>query len=109
VLQALAGPDPRDPAAADVPVPDYRAGLAAPIAGLRIGVPYAWFTEETKVDAGTLAAFEAALAVLREQGAEIRPVTLPPLVEYEDTKKILALCDLFAAYGDGLRRHPDLY
>jgi aspartyl-tRNA(Asn)/glutamyl-tRNA(Gln) amidotransferase subunit A len=109
VLQALAGHDPRDPASARVPVPDYRAGLSAPITGLRIGVPYHWFTEETRVDAATLAAFEAALEVLRGHGASVEPVILPPLVDFEDTKKILALCELFSLYGDGLRQRPDLY
>jgi aspartyl-tRNA(Asn)/glutamyl-tRNA(Gln) amidotransferase subunit A len=37
------------------------------------------------------------------------PVTLPPLVDFEDTKKVLALCELFSLYGAGLRAHPELY
>ena len=39
MLGAIAGPDPRDPTAADAPVPDYLAGLTPEVAGLRIGVP----------------------------------------------------------------------
>jgi aspartyl-tRNA(Asn)/glutamyl-tRNA(Gln) amidotransferase subunit A len=31
VLQAIAGHDPRDPASADRPVPDYRAASPPPI------------------------------------------------------------------------------
>jgi aspartyl-tRNA(Asn)/glutamyl-tRNA(Gln) amidotransferase subunit A len=38
MLGLLAGPDPRDPAASSVPVPDYLARLEAPIQGLRLGV-----------------------------------------------------------------------
>src|SRR6185436_13277949 len=37
-LGFLAGPDPRDPAATSMPVPDYVARLADPIAGVRVGV-----------------------------------------------------------------------
>src|SRR5690606_6700875 len=33
-LQAMAGFDPRDSTSVDVPVPDYHAALAAPLAGL---------------------------------------------------------------------------
>jgi aspartyl-tRNA(Asn)/glutamyl-tRNA(Gln) amidotransferase subunit A len=38
VLGILAGPDPRDPAASSVPVPDYVAHLDDPVKGLKVGV-----------------------------------------------------------------------
>jgi len=37
-LQVMTGHDPRDPASADAPVPDYRSGLEDGVAGLRVGV-----------------------------------------------------------------------
>ena len=37
-LGVLAGPDPRDPAASSVPVPDYVARLTDPVVGVRVGV-----------------------------------------------------------------------
>ncbi|HEY7084610.1 MAG TPA: amidase [Hyphomicrobiaceae bacterium] len=37
-LGVLAGPDPRDPAASSVPVPNYVACLSDPVAGVRVGV-----------------------------------------------------------------------
>jgi aspartyl-tRNA(Asn)/glutamyl-tRNA(Gln) amidotransferase subunit A len=37
-LQAIAGYDPNDPYTAQVPVPDYRAGLNGQVRGLRLGV-----------------------------------------------------------------------
>ena len=39
LLGVMAGYDPRDPTAADEPVPDYTASLTGDIVGLRIGVP----------------------------------------------------------------------
>lgn len=38
MLNAIAGPDPRDSTAAAVPVPDYTAGLEDGVKGLRIGL-----------------------------------------------------------------------
>jgi aspartyl-tRNA(Asn)/glutamyl-tRNA(Gln) amidotransferase subunit A len=51
LLQAIAGYDPKDPAAANVPVPDFRAGLKNGIKGLRVGVPSIhWFDENKGTD-----------------------------------------------------------
>jgi Asp-tRNA(Asn)/Glu-tRNA(Gln) amidotransferase A subunit family amidase len=38
MLGILAGPDPRDPSASTLPVPDYVARLDDPVQGLRVGV-----------------------------------------------------------------------
>src|SRR5271169_4875773 len=42
MLATIAGPDPRDPTALLVPVPDYVAGLTASIRGLRVGIAQAY-------------------------------------------------------------------
>jgi aspartyl-tRNA(Asn)/glutamyl-tRNA(Gln) amidotransferase subunit A len=44
-LGVLAGPDPLDPAASSVPVPDYVARLGDPIVGVRLGVDVALIAE----------------------------------------------------------------
>ena len=38
MLGLLAGPDPRDPSASSMPVPDYVARLDDPVGGLRVGL-----------------------------------------------------------------------
>jgi aspartyl-tRNA(Asn)/glutamyl-tRNA(Gln) amidotransferase subunit A len=75
VYRALNGPDPLDPATLtftpDDPLPVLRRGVA----GLRLGgLPEA---ERAGVDAEVLAAYDAAVEVLRQQGARIVPVALP--------------------------------
>src|SRR4029077_10949134 len=50
-LQALVAYDPRDPASADVPVPDYRADLQKGVSGLRIGIPRAFFANAHAITA----------------------------------------------------------
>lgn len=77
LLQVLAGPDPADPAAASAPVPDYTAGLDAPVRGLRVAVIRNHFFEA--VDADVAAAVEAAIRFFAGQGCTVRDVTVPAL------------------------------
>ena len=73
VLQAMAGFDPADSTSVNVPVPDYRAGLDAPLAGRKLGLPKEFLAEG--LDDGARAALESALDVYRQQGAEIVEVS----------------------------------
>ena len=78
VMNVLAGADPRDSTASAAPVPDFARALDAPrdgLRGVRIGVPRHLFSDG--VEAAVLSAFEAALAVTRERGAELVDVELP--------------------------------
>jgi aspartyl-tRNA(Asn)/glutamyl-tRNA(Gln) amidotransferase subunit A len=72
LLQAIAGYDPADFATVPVPVPDYRAGLAGGLRGLKIGVPrelsFGLLDDEVR------AAVEVAIGDLRKLGADIRDV-----------------------------------
>src|SRR3954451_11049750 len=45
VLEAMSGFDPRDSTSVDTPVPNYVAGLDAPLAGLRIGLIQEFFDQ----------------------------------------------------------------
>ena len=75
VLQAIAGVDPLDSTTVDQPVPDYRAGLAAGIKGLTVGVPKEFFGEGLQPD--VRAAVEQAIEQLKALGATVREVSLP--------------------------------
>ena len=75
MLNAMAGFDPRDSTSVERPAEDFTAGLRADLKGLRIGLPREFFGEG--LDPGVRAAIEAALAVLRERGAELIEISLP--------------------------------
>lgn len=75
ILQAMAGFDPRDSTSAERPVPDYQAGLATEIAGLRIGVPEEWLG--AGLDPGVREVIAAALTQLESMGARVEPIRLP--------------------------------
>ncbi len=74
-LQVMSGPDPRDATCATAPAGDYLSSLTGDVRGLRIGVPRALL--DSGVDPEILAAFEAGVETLAQQGAVIVDVALP--------------------------------
>src|SRR5437879_10294963 len=75
MLQALAGFDASDPDCAEQPVPDYLAGIDGGVRGLRVGVMREHHLEGC--EQAVAATFEAAVAQLRDLGADVREVTIP--------------------------------
>lgn len=109
LLQTIAGHDPEDPGSADVTIPDYSAALTGSVKGLVIGVPTQWLEKEAPPSPATMAAFEAALGVFQGLGASVRPVALPPIEQFDDAKKILAISELFTIHAEDLRKRPELF
>ena len=75
LLQAIAGPDPRDATSAAAAVPAFDAAAAEPMRKPTIGVP--WAILENGVDPGVRSAFGTAVETLRGMGATIVDVPLP--------------------------------
>ena len=75
IMDAIAGADPRDSTASTAAVPGFAESLAGPAGRTRIGVPRHLFSEG--VDPDVMRAFDAAIQVAQEQGAEIVDVQLP--------------------------------
>ncbi|HEY8492029.1 MAG TPA: amidase [Dehalococcoidia bacterium] len=107
LLAAVAGFDPKDPAAADAPVPDYAAALAGDARGLRAGVLGGHFT--AGADPEVLAALAAAVQTLegcgvRTDGAEL---------DHAGDALTAATCIMFSeasAYHErDLRERPEDY
>jgi aspartyl-tRNA(Asn)/glutamyl-tRNA(Gln) amidotransferase subunit A len=106
LLQALAGYDPKDPASAGRPVPDYRSGLASGVRGLRIGVLRHLHEEDVPIAPEAQAALEEALSVLRGLGAKLEEARIRPAQAYYDVKIVGAESELFAVHAADLRRRP---
>jgi aspartyl-tRNA(Asn)/glutamyl-tRNA(Gln) amidotransferase subunit A len=104
MLQAIAGPDPRDATASPRPVPDYVAALAQPVNGLRIGVPENYFLQglDPEMEAGVRAAIEA----LRSLGAPVEEVRLPDPQTMSDVTNIISRSEATALHGHLLRERP---
>jgi aspartyl-tRNA(Asn)/glutamyl-tRNA(Gln) amidotransferase subunit A len=113
LLEAIAGPDPHDPATLGAPpVPRYAAALdaegAAPRARPRVGVPDRYFLDG--VDPEARAAYRAALDALANLGADVREVRLPGLFEAGmDAHEIIHNVEAAAVHLDRYRDHAARY
>ena len=74
MLAAIAGADPKDPTAAQVPVPDYLAALGGGLGGLRVGIDPAY---NAGVDAITAAALAEVIAAVEASRADLVEVEFP--------------------------------
>jgi aspartyl-tRNA(Asn)/glutamyl-tRNA(Gln) amidotransferase subunit A len=103
LLQAMAGYDPTDPASADRPVPDFRSGLSKDVKGLRIGVIRHFFETDNPVSPATKAGIDQAMTVFERLGAEIRDVTLSPMMEYHAAGSIILTSEAYAVHEPWLK------
>jgi aspartyl-tRNA(Asn)/glutamyl-tRNA(Gln) amidotransferase subunit A len=106
LLGALAGHDAADPASSRAPVGDYLSGLEQGIGGLRVGVPRAYFFDDVQLE--VTAAFERALATLRELGASVVDIEIPSMRTAPAFMAIM-LAEAFAYHERDLRERPQLY
>ena len=102
-LQAMAGFDPKDSTSVDVPVPDYRAALEAPLAGMKIGILKEFFGEGLAAEVEK--PVREALAELVKLGAVVKEVSLPSLPLSVPTYYVVAPaeCSSNLARFDGVR------
>lgn len=102
-LQIIAGHDPQDPASADYPVPDYVAGLEQGVAGMRIGVPRAFFAKALAATPDMLAAFDRAADSLRAAGATVEDVSLPEYELFSACGRVILTAEAFAIHEQDFR------
>jgi aspartyl-tRNA(Asn)/glutamyl-tRNA(Gln) amidotransferase subunit A len=103
MLQALAGYDPRDPASADRPVPNYTAALGTGIKGVKIGVIHHFHEVDYKVSDATQRGIDGAISTLRELGAEIREVQVSPMQDWQACGSLISMTERAAAYEEWAR------
>jgi aspartyl-tRNA(Asn)/glutamyl-tRNA(Gln) amidotransferase subunit A len=104
ILSVIAGHDPRDPTSAEMPVPDYEAGLKGDLRGVRVGVPTTYFLDD--VDAPVQAAFEASLAVLAGRGATLVPLKLPLMDAISTYASVVSRVEGATIHAEWMRKHP---
>jgi aspartyl-tRNA(Asn)/glutamyl-tRNA(Gln) amidotransferase subunit A len=103
MLQAMAGPDPADPAGADVPVPDYRAPLSGEVKGLRIGLIRHFYESDNPANEATRQGIAAAVEVLQDLGCSIRELQISPLADWAACGIIIMLSEAYAVHEATLR------
>lgn len=107
LLQAIAGYDAKDPASANVAVPDFRAGLKDGIKGLRVGVPRAiWFSENKGIDPETETVFNNALKTLENLGAVIVEIDGKPFSIARKANQTILVGEAYAYHEKTLQETP---
>jgi aspartyl-tRNA(Asn)/glutamyl-tRNA(Gln) amidotransferase subunit A len=105
-LGLLAGPDPRDPAAAQAAVPDYVAGLGEPVAGLRVGLD-GRVASQAHPDVQRMV--DRVLAVLERLGLKRSTCAFPDWQTLDHLVQLVQLPDAAAAHAAFLRKRPQDY
>ena len=108
-LGVIAGYDPLDPASADETVDDYMAGLERGVAGLRLGVPRAFFAASPATTPDMLAAFDRTVEALRAVGATVEDVELPPYDLFNACGRVILIAEAYAVHEADLRSRLDDY
>lgn len=75
VIEAIVGQDPQDSTTVQAENTNYTAALTGDIKGVKIAVPKEFLSED--IDAEVKSAVEAAIAELKNLGAEVEEVSLP--------------------------------
>jgi aspartyl-tRNA(Asn)/glutamyl-tRNA(Gln) amidotransferase subunit A len=75
LMGLMAGADPEDATAANLPVPDYIAATKGSLKGLRIGVPTTFYVDD--LDSEVARVLDETVATLKREGADIVKVELP--------------------------------
>lgn len=108
-LQVMAGYDPEDPSSADRAVPDYLAAIEHGVAGLRIGVPRAFFAKDPALSDEMRAAIERVERLLAEAGAHVFDVTLPDYGLFLACGRALMTAEAFAIHRHNLQTRLSEY
>ena len=102
MLQVIAGHDANDAHSADVPVPDYAAGLRDRVKQLRIGIPRKFFYED--LDPEIASALEEAIGALRTLGCDLSEIEIDV-----PTDRTLQTAESYAYHAKFASRSPELY
>ena len=107
ILQAIAGPDPQDPTAAQEAVPDYTKSLTGNVKGLRIGVPTNYFFDG--VNEQTVKAVRAAISKLKDMGATVVEVEVPYAELAGSAGWIVAMAEAACFHEQRMKEKPQLF
>jgi len=109
VLNAIASPDPREFAGAQLIPPDFTADLRKGVQGLRIGVIRHFYSRDMEAHPDVVSAVEDAAELLEGLGAQVREMQLEPLDVYASCNRTILLSEAYAVHEQWLRERPSDY
>jgi aspartyl-tRNA(Asn)/glutamyl-tRNA(Gln) amidotransferase subunit A len=109
LLETIAGHDPLDPGSAAAPTGHYTAGIGRGVRGLRIGFIRHFHETDLPANPEVAAGLEQVARALRQEGAEVRDVSLPSLGEFGAVNRVILQSEAWAIHGPWLRERPGDY
>ncbi len=102
LLEVISGRDPLDSTSAAAPVPHYADSLDKNLKGVRLGIPKEYFKDAT---GETAALVLRAIETLREEGCDVREISLPATDYAIDCYYVLSTAEASSnlARYDGVR------
>ncbi len=103
-MQVIAGHDPRDPASADVPVPDFSADLGRDLAGLKLAYPRSFFVSVDGISPEVIAGVDRAVQDLTRLGAAIEEIRLPDYELFNACGRVILTAEAYAVHEENLNK-----
>jgi aspartyl-tRNA(Asn)/glutamyl-tRNA(Gln) amidotransferase subunit A len=107
VLEAIAGPDGRDPSASVAKLPSARTARRTSLRGMRIGVPTNYYFDVIDPEVDSLV--RTAISELRKLGAKIVPVAVPDVEHCLDACVVVAWSECSNFHRRWLIERPQDY
>lgn len=108
-LGVIAGYDPADAASANVPVGDYLTGLNKGVAGLRVGIPRAFFLGAPMATHDVLTGIERTANQLRAAGATVEDIALPDYALFAAAGRVIMMAEAYAIHAKDMSTRLEDY
>ncbi len=108
-MQVISGYDPLDPASANVPVPDFSAGLEQGVDGLRIGYTRAFYIHNESTTPDIIAALDKAAETLAGLGADVTEVDIPSWELFQACGSTIMSSEAYTIHEADLKTRPEAY
>jgi len=105
-MQVIAGHDPLDPASAEIPTPDFSAGLEQDLVGLKLAYPRSFFANAEDISPEIIASLDAAAQQVAKLGAKVEDVTLPDFELFNACGRVILISEAYAIHEQDLLRRP---
>ncbi|MDE0033730.1 MAG: amidase [Deltaproteobacteria bacterium] len=107
MLQAIAGPDPKDPLSSDAPVPDFGALLGEGVAGLKVGIIRDYFDDLAVDEVKEVVA--DAVKLLESLGMSVQELPVPYMEHVPMVQLVTARAENLSPAEPFLRTRPRDY
>jgi aspartyl-tRNA(Asn)/glutamyl-tRNA(Gln) amidotransferase subunit A len=105
-MQVIAGYDAKDPASAKVSTPDFGAGLAWGVHGVRLAIPRHFYVNAPGASSETIDAIDRTAQALAKAGAIVEEVRLTDYAIWNACGRVIITAESYAIHEQDLKVRP---